>query len=127
LFERLRLVGRGRGVFRERGFRLNVDGHFFRRFDPPRLEIDDRKRGGVEREHDRDDDRAEPWRADGRRLEDASVQRRGGHGTGAFGVAEVGAFGAGEVGALMWRGPDTMAIREIPFAASSSITDTTSP
>jgi hypothetical protein len=94
LFSRLLLFGWRRRVFREWGFRLNVDGHFFRQFDPPRLEIDNRKRGGVKREHDRDDDRAEPRRADGRRLEGAPVQRRGSHGAGAFGVGAAGAVGA---------------------------------
>jgi hypothetical protein len=125
LFERLRLIGRRSGVFRGRGLRLNVDGHFFRRFGRlRRLQIDNRERGGMEREHDGDDDRAEPWWADGRRLEDPPVQGRGSHGAG---VAEVGALGAAGVGETPRRGPDTMAIRLIPFAASSSITDTTSP
>jgi hypothetical protein len=36
-------------------------------------------------------------------------------------------FGAAGVCGAMRVGPDTMAMREIPFAASSSITDTTSP
>ena len=89
--------------------------------------VDDRKRGCVKREHDGDDGRAKPGRAVGRRLEDPPVQRRGDHGCGAFGAAEVGALGAPEAGATGRRGPDTIAIREIPFAARSSITDTTSP
>jgi len=62
-----------------------------------------------------------------RRLEDAAVERRGSHGAGAFGAAEAGAFGAAGAGETARRGPDTIAIREIPLAASSSITDTTSP
>ena len=130
MFGRLRLFSRRRGVFRRRGFRLDVDDHLRRRLDRPRLQIDDRKRGGVKREHDGDDGRAEPGRADGRRLEDPPVQRRGDHGLGASGAAEAGAeagaFGGG-AGATARRGPDTIAIREIPFAARSSITDTTSP
>jgi hypothetical protein len=100
LLERLRLFGRRRG-FRGRSFRLDVDDHLSRRFNGFRLQIDDRERSDVERDHDGDDDRAEPWRADGRRLEDAPVQRRGGHGAGAFGAAEVGAFGGAEVGETM--------------------------
>ena len=81
----------------------------------------------MQRDHDDDDERAEPGRTEGRRLEDAPVQRRGGHGAGAFGAALVGAFGGAEVGETARRGPDTMAMRVTPFAASSSITDTTSP
>ena len=52
------------------------------------------ERRGVKREHDRDDERAKPGRPDGRRLEDPPVQRRGGHGAGAFGAPEAGAAGA---------------------------------
>ena len=81
----------------------------------------------MKRNHDQDDEGAEPWRTDGRWLEDAPVQSRQGHGAGAFGVARAGVFGAGEACGTMERGPDTMAIREIPAAASSSITETTSP
>ena len=83
------------------------------------LQIDDEERGRVKRDDDGDDEWAKPTGPDGRRLEDAPVQRRGGHGVGAFGAA-----GADETAR---RGPDTIAIREIPLAASSSITDTTSP
>ena len=124
MFGRLRLFGwrRGRG-FRRRRLLLNVDGHFFRRFGwLRRLQIDNRERGGVQRDDDGDDERAKPRGPDGRRLENPPVQGRRGHGAGAF-----GAGGAGGVGETERRGPDTMAIREIPFAASSSITDTTSP
>jgi hypothetical protein len=119
MFQRLRLSGRRRRGFPWRGFRLNVDDHFSR-LGRGSGEVRQRhEHGGVERDDDRDGDRAKPWRAQGRRLEGAPVQRRGGHGGGAFGGAE-----AGET---VRRGPDTMAIRAIPFAASSSITATTSP
>ena len=126
LFGRLRLLCRCRRVFGGR-FRLNVDDHFPRGLKRPRLQRDEEERGGVKRDHDQDDEWAEPWRTDGRRLEDAPVERRGSHGAGAFGAAEAGAFGAAGAGETARRGPDTIAIREIPFAASSSITDTTSP
>ena len=62
LIGRLRLFGRGRRCFRGRSLRLNVDDHFPRQFDRPGLQIDERKRGGVERDHDGDDKRAEPGR-----------------------------------------------------------------
>ena len=126
LFGRLRLVGRRRRVLRRR-FRLDVDDHFPRGLKRPRLQRDEEERGGVKRDHDQDNEWAEPWRTDGRRLEDAPVERRGSHGAGAFGATEAGAFGAAGAGETARRGPDTIAIREIPFAASSSITDTTSP
>jgi hypothetical protein len=125
LFGRLRLFRRRRG----RGFRwgrllLNIDGHFPRQLDRRRRQIDDRERGRVKRDDDGDDKRAKPRGPDGRRLEDPPVEGRNGHGAGALGA---GAGGAPGVGETTWRGPDTMAIREIPFAASSSITETTSP
>jgi hypothetical protein len=127
LLGRLRLFGRRRRVFRRRSFRLNVDDYFSRRFRRlRRLQINDRERRGVQRNDDGDDKRAKPGRTDGRRLEDPPVQRRDRHGLGAFGAGEVGA-GAPGVGDSVWRGPETMAMREIPFAASSSMTDTTSP
>ena len=122
----LRLVGRRRRVLRRR-FWLNVDDHFPRGLECPRFQGDEEERGGVQRDHDQDDERTEPWRTDRRRLEDAPVQSREGHGAGAFGVARVGVLGAGGACGTMERGPDTMAIREIPLAASSSITETTSP
>ena len=136
LFGRLRLSGRRRRGFRRRSFRLDVDDHFSRLLGRLGwLQIDDRKRGGVKREHDGDDDRAEPGWTDGRWLEKPPVQRRGDHGACAFGAAGIGApgaaggggVGAAEVGGAMRAGPDTIAIRVTPFAASSSITDTTSP
>jgi hypothetical protein len=135
LIGRLRLFGRGRRCFRGRSLRLDVDDHLPRQFDRPGRQIDERKRGGVERDHDGDDKRAEPGRAERRRLEDPTVQGRKGHGacalgaagSGAPGAAGVGGVGAAEVGGMMRAGPDTMAIRVTPFAASSSITDTTSP
>ena len=127
--------GRGRRRFRGRSLGLNVDDHFPRQFDRPGLQIDERKRGGVKRDHDGDDKRAKPGRPERRRLEDLTVQRCEGHGAWALGAAGRGvpgatgggAFGAAEVGDPMRAGPDTMAIRVTPFAASSSITDTTSP
>lgn len=127
LVGRLLLLGRGRRRFGGRRFRLDIDDHFSRllgRF--PRLQIDDRKRRGVERDHDQDDERTEPRRPN-RGLEAAPVQSCDGHGVGAFGAAEVGGFGAAGAGDTVRRGPDTIAIREIPLAARSSITDTTSP
>jgi hypothetical protein len=135
LVRRLGLFGWGRRSFRGRSLRLDVDDHFPRQFDRPGRQIDERKRGGVERDHDGDDKRAEPGRAERRLLEDPTVQRRKGHGACAFGAAGIGApgaaggggVGAAEVGGAMRAGPDTIAIRVTPFAASSSITDTTSP
>ena len=128
LFRRLRRFGRRRRVFSRWGFRLNVDDDFSRGLGRlRRLEIDEEERGGVQRDHDGDDDGPEPGRPDGRRLEDAPVQRRGGHGAGAFGDAEIGAFGGAGAGETAPRGPDTMAMRVTPYAARSSITDTTSP
>ena len=135
LIGRLRLFGRGRRCVRGGSLRLNVDNHFRRQDDRPRLQIDERKRGGVKRDHDGDDKRAEPGRAERRRLEDPTVQGRKGHGAGALGAAGRGApgaagaggAGAAEVGGAMRAGPDTIAMRVTPFAASSSITDTTSP
>ena len=132
---RLRLFGRGRRCFRARSLRLNVDDNFSREFDRPGRQIDERKRGGVKRDHDGDDKRAEPGRAQRRRLEDPTVQSCEGHGAcalgaagrGAPGAAGVGGIGAAEVCGPMRAGPDTMAMRVTPFAASSSITDTTSP
>ena len=126
LFGRLRLIGRRHRILRRR-FRLNVDDHFSRRLKLPRLQGDEEERGGVKRDHDQDDEWAEPWRTDGRRLEDTPVQSRDRHGAGALGLAGAGVFGADEAGGTTERGPDTMAIREIPAAASSSITETTSP
>jgi hypothetical protein len=125
LLGRLRLFGWRRGWgFRRRRLLLNVDGHFFRRFGRlRRLQIDNRERRRVQRDDDGDDKRAKPRGPDGRRLENPPVQSRGGHGARALGAAK----GAGGVGETERRGPDTIAIREIPFAASSSITDTTSP
>ncbi len=122
----------GRRRVRGRSLRLNVDDHFPRQFGRPGRQIDERKRRGMERDHDGDDERAEPGRAERRRLEGPTVQGREGHGACAFGAAGIGApgaagFGAARAGDTARRGPDTMAIREIPFAASSSITDTTSP
>jgi hypothetical protein len=127
--------GRGRRCVRGRSLRLNVDDNFSRQFDRTGRQIDERKRGGVERDHDGDDKRAEPRGAERRRLEDPTVQGRKGHGACALGVAGrgapdaagVGGAGAAEAGGAMRAGPDTMAIRVTPFAASSSITDTTSP
>jgi hypothetical protein len=132
LVGRLRLIRRWRGCFRGRSLRLNVDNHFRRQDDRPGLQIDERKRGGVKRDHDGDDKGAEPGRAERRRLEDPTVQSRKGHGACAFGAAGRGVPGAGAVGAAaiggaMRAGPDTIAMRVTPFAASSSITDTTSP
>ena len=129
MFGRLRLFGwrRGRGFRRGRS-RLDVDHHLPRQFDRLRLQIDNRERSGVQRDDDGDDERAKPRGPDGRRLENPPVQGRGGHGARALGAAGVGgAFVAGGVGETDRRGPDTIAIREIPFAASSSITVTTSP
>jgi hypothetical protein len=126
LFGRFRLFGRRRRTFR-RGLRLNVDDYFSRLLRRLWGQIDDRERGDVKSEHDGDDEGAEPWRADRRRLEDAPVQSGRGHGAGAFGGAEFGALGGAGVGETAPRGPDTMAMRVTPFAASSSITDTTSP
>ncbi len=128
----LRLFGRGRRRVRDRSLRLNVDDHFAGQYDRPGLQIDKRKRGGVKRDHDGDDKRAKPGRAERRRLEDPTVQGRKGHGACAFGAAGTGApgaagVGAAEVGGATRAGPDTMAIRVTPFPASSSITDTTSP
>jgi len=135
LFGRLRLFGRGRRCFRGRSLRLDVDDNFSRQFDRPGRQIDERKRGGVKRDNDGDDKRAKPGRAERRRLEDPTVQSCEGHGACAFGAAGRGApgaaggggVGAAEVGGAMRAGPDTIAIRVTPFAASSSITDTTSP
>ncbi len=129
LFGRLRLFGRRRGrSFRRRRLLLNVDGHFFRRFGRlRRLQIDNRERGGVKRDDDGDDKRAKPRGPYGRRLENPSVQGRGGHGARALGATGLGVFVAGGVGEPERRGPETMAMRLIPFAASSSITDTMSP
>ena len=131
---RLRLFGRRRRGFCGRSLRLDVDNdltHFLWRLRGQRDEVE---RTRVKRDYDGDDERAKPGRPNGRRLEDAPVQCRGSHGTCAFGAAgrgvpgaTRGAFGAAGVGATIRRGPDTIAIREIPFAASSSITDTTSP
>ena len=106
---------------------MNVDDHFSRGLKLPRFQGDEEERGDVKRDHDQDDEWAEPWRTDGRLLEDLPVQIRDGHGAGAFGVAGGGVFGPGGACGTMERGPDTMAIREIPAAASSSITETTSP
>jgi hypothetical protein len=58
LFGRLRLSGRRRRSFRGRGFRLNIDDHFVRRFGRFRLQRDDRERGDVERDDESDDERA---------------------------------------------------------------------
>ena len=127
MFRRLRLFGRRRRVFRRRSFRLNVDDDFSRRLGLLRRQRDEQERASVERQHDQDDERAEPWRMDRRRLEDPTVQSCDGHGAGGFGAAGVGALDGAAIGETVRRGPDTMAIREIPFAASSSITDTTSP
>ena len=127
LFGRLWLFGRRRRSFRGRSFGLDVDDHFSRRLGRlRRLQIDDRERGGMKRDDDGDDDRAKPRGPDGRRLENVP-ERCDGHGAGAFGATGAGVFGAAGDGGPVRRGPDTMAIREIPFAASSSITDTTSP
>ena len=57
LFGRLRFFGRRRRSFRGRGFRLNIDDHFVRRFGRFRLQRDDRERGDVERDDDSDDER----------------------------------------------------------------------
>jgi hypothetical protein len=132
LVGRLRLFGGGRRCVRGRNLRLDVDDHFPRQFDRPGRQIDERKRGGVKRDHDGNDKRAEPGRAERRRLENPTVQSYEGHGACAFGAAGTGAPGAGgagaaEVGGAMRAGPETMAMRVTPFAASSSITDTTSP
>jgi hypothetical protein len=51
----LRLFGRGRRSFRGRSLRLDVDDHFPRQFDRAGRQIDERKRGGVKRDHDGDD------------------------------------------------------------------------
>jgi hypothetical protein len=128
-FGRLRRFGRGRCGFRGRSLRLNVDDHFPDRLGRPRRQRDDRERGDMERDHDGDDERPEPWRSERRRREGAPVQRRGGHGAGEFGAIGAGAFGArgAEAGGALRGGPETMAMRVTPFAASSSITDTTSP
>ena len=127
LFGRLRLFGRRRGIFRGWSFRLNVDDHLSSRLEGLRPQRDEEKRSSVERKHDQDDKGPEPRRPDGRRLENAPVQTCDGHGAGAFGAAGVGALGAAGVGETVRRGPDTIAMREMPFAASSSITETTSP
>jgi hypothetical protein len=135
LVGRLRLFRRGRRCFGGRSFRLDVDDYFPGQFDRPGLQVDQRKRGGVKRDHDGDHKRAKPGRAERRRLEDPTVQSGEGHGacalgavgTGTPGAAGLGAFGAAGAGGAMRAGPDTMAIRVTPFAASSSITDTTSP
>ena len=108
MFGRLRLVGRRR-ILRRR-FRLNVYDHFSHRLKLPRLQGDEEECGDVKRDHDQDDERAEPWRTDVRLLEDAPVQSRDRHGAGAFGLADAGVFGAGEAGGTIERGPDTMAI-----------------
>jgi hypothetical protein len=126
LFGRLLLFSRRRRVIRGR-FRLDVDDHFSRLLGRSGGQRDEEERGRMERDHDQDNERAEPRRAERRRLEDAAVERRSSHGAGAFGAADVGAFVAAGAGDTARRGPDTIAIREIPFAASSSITDTTSP
>ena len=74
LFGRLRLFGRRRRSFRGRGFRLNIDDHFVRRFGRFRLQRDDRERGDVERDDESDDERAKPRRPNGRQLEGPPVQ-----------------------------------------------------
>jgi hypothetical protein len=76
----LRLFGRGRRRFRGRSLRLDVDDHFAGQYDRPGLQIDERKRRGVERNDDGDDEGAEPGRAERRRLEVPTVQGRKGHG-----------------------------------------------
>src|SRR6185437_15508185 len=61
LFGWLRLRGRRRWGFRGRGSRFDVDDHFSRERERlRRREIDDRKRGGVQRHHTGDDGRAQP-------------------------------------------------------------------
>jgi hypothetical protein len=55
LVRRLGLFGWGGRSFRGRSLRLDVDDHFPRRFDRPGRQIDERKRGGVKRNHDGDD------------------------------------------------------------------------
>ena len=57
LFGRFRFFGRRRRSFRGRGFRLNIDDHFVRRFGRFRLQRDDRERGDVQRDDDSDDER----------------------------------------------------------------------
>jgi hypothetical protein len=76
----LRLFGRGCRRFRGRSLRLDVDDHFAGQYDRPGLQIDERKRRGVERDDDGDDEGAEPGRAERRRLEVPTVQGRKGHG-----------------------------------------------
>ena len=76
----LRRFGGGRRCVRGGRLRLNVDDHFPRQFDWPGRQIDEQKRGGVERDHDGDDKRAEPGREERRRLEDPTVQGCKGHG-----------------------------------------------
>ncbi|HEY6735525.1 MAG TPA: hypothetical protein VI256_17335, partial [Roseiarcus sp.] len=83
LVGRLRLFGRGRRCFRARSLRLNVDDNFSRQFDRPGRQIDERKRGGVKRDHDGDVKRAKPRRTHGRRLEDEPLQSRDDLGDGA--------------------------------------------
>jgi hypothetical protein len=74
LFSRLRLFGWRRGrSFWGRRLLLDVDDHLSRQFDRLRRRIDNRERGGVKRDHESDDERTEPRRADGRRLEDPPV------------------------------------------------------
>ena len=126
LFERFWLFGRGRRRFCGRRLRLDVDDHLSGRLECLRRQRDKEEGHGVERDHDQDGERTEPRRPNWR-LEAAPVQSCGGHGAGAFGAAEVGGLGAAGVGDTVRRGPDTIAIREIPLAARSSITDTTSP
>jgi hypothetical protein len=61
LFGRLLLSGRRRRVFGRLSFRLDVDDHFSRRLRRlRRLQIDDRERGGVKRDHNQDDEWTEP-------------------------------------------------------------------
>jgi hypothetical protein len=55
LVRRLGLFGWGRRSFRGRSLRLDVDDHFPRQFDRPGRQIDERKRGGVKRDHHGDD------------------------------------------------------------------------
>ena len=96
---------------------LHVDDHFPRRLRRiARQEGQGSERRGVERKHDRDRRRPQPGRAKTRRLEFASAEREVRHG-----------FGAGSGDAIGRRLLETMAMRVTPFAASSSITETTSP
>jgi hypothetical protein len=134
LFGWFRFISRRSRVRRGR-FRLNVDDYFPSGLKRLRLQRHEEKRRRVQRDDDRDSKRAKPGRTNGRRLEEAPVQSCEGHGAcalgaagkGAPGAAGVGIFGAAGVCATIRRGPDTIAMREMPFAASSSITDTTSP